>query len=135
MAVKVNIRFGDKVLHIFNAHLVHTHQKESAVQNEQAENLIKIIPSELAVVMGDFNATPDSTPIRQMKKIMIDSDPASTPTLNAPLFDCPDCDAQTIPKIRLDYIFTSQDIKARSFKVHGAAGSDHLPISAIIDLG
>jgi len=131
-AVKADVQIGNKIIHIFNTHLKHTHQQETELQNLQAENLIKILPKENTILMGDFNATPGSSVIKEMAEIMVDSDPASTPTLNPALFDCSGCEAGKIANTRLDYIFTTKDIKASSFKVHSAAGSDHLPISVII---
>lgn len=35
---------------------------------------------------------------------------------------------------RLDYVFTSYDIKTSSFKVEKTKGSDHLPVSTIIEI-
>ena len=95
---------------------------------------MKVLSNERTVAMGDFNATPESAAIKEMAKIMADSDPSLTATLYAPLFNCSGCDSRTIAGTRLDYIFTSRDIKVNSFKVHGAAGSDHLPISVIIEI-
>lgn len=134
VAVKADIKIDDKVLHVFSTHLKHSHQQPSEVQELQVKNLIKVLPKEKTIVMGDFNATPDSAAIKEMTKIMIDCDPSSTPTLNVSLFDCSGCDLRTIADTRLDYIFTTKAIKTNHFKVYGAAGSDHLPISVIITI-
>lgn len=83
--------------------------------------------------MGDFNATPDSMTVQKMSKAMLNTDPVLTPTLNAELFDCSGCDPQTIFGTQLDYIFTSRDIKTDSFTVYDVKGSDHLPISVVIE--
>ncbi|MDO8667929.1 MAG: endonuclease/exonuclease/phosphatase family protein [bacterium] len=133
-AIKADIKIENKILHVFCTHLKHTHQQPSELQELQIKTLIKVLPKEKTIVMGDFNAMPDSAAIKAMTKIMIDSDPTSTPTINAPLFDCSGCDMSNVADIRLDYIFASKDIKANSFKVHGAVSSDHLPISAIITI-
>lgn len=132
-AVRADIKIGEKTLNVFNTHLLHTHQQPSEIQEQQAKNLIKVLASSNTVVMGDFNASPDSIAIQEMKKIMLDSDRASTPTVNAQLFDCTVCDLQTISSTRLDYIFSSKDIKLDSFKVHDAAGSDHFAISVVAE--
>lgn len=133
-ALRADIKVGETIIHVFNTHLLHTHQQSSEIQELQAENLIKVLPNEKTIVMGDFNATPESVVIKKMREFMIDGELAPVPTLNANLFDCSICDPQTIPDIRLDYIFTSKDIKTHSFKVHNAAGSDHLSISTIIEI-
>ena len=91
-AVDVNIKVGDIVLRVFSLHLIHTHQKESTVQNLQIENLIKVLPKDRVIVIGDFNATPDMTPIKRMRELLVDTNHALLPTLNAPIFDCPKCE-------------------------------------------
>lgn len=133
-AVRADIQVGETTLHIFSTHLLHTDQKASTIQDTQVDNLIKVVPSDHTIVMGDFNATPDSSVIQKMRGVMVDTDLTEKPTLNADLFDCPECDLKTIAGTRLDYIFTSKDMNTDSFNVEHAKGSDHLPISVIIEV-
>ena len=84
--------------------------------------------------MGDFNATPEMTPIKLMREMLVDTDPVSSPTLDVPLFDCKVCEQAALPSTRLDYIFASKDLKTHSFKVEGPHGSDHLPISVVLEI-
>lgn len=133
-ALQVDIKVGGEVFHIFSTHLMHTHQLPSDVQELQIDNLIKVLPKEKTIVMGDFNATPDSSVIQKMRSVMKDSEMKSIPTLDPTLFDCSKCEADLIPSTRLDYIFTSEDIKTQSFEVHKTMGSDHLPISVNIGI-
>jgi len=134
VAVEADIDINGKVLHIFNTHLIHTHQQPSDIQDEQGDNLIKLLPSEQTIVMGDFNATPESEVIKKMRGVMKDTCMTSAPTLNASLFDCPGCDQKTISDTRLDYIFTTKDISVESFKVEKSKASDHLPVLTVIDI-
>ncbi len=133
-AIEASVDVGDFRLTIFSFHLKHTHQQDSDLQNLQMENLMRVLPKKKVVVMGDFNSTPDMTPIKRMREIYIDTDSASTPTLNVPLFDCKVCDLKELPNTRLDYIFTSKDLTTHSFKVEPPHGSDHLPISVVVEL-
>jgi endonuclease/exonuclease/phosphatase family metal-dependent hydrolase len=133
VAAKVDIQIKDKILHVISTHLVHTHQKESGEQAQQSANLIKILPKGKVIVMGDFNATPDSLTIKSMKKVLVDSDPSSTPTWSVYPEGCPICNPQKID-IRLDYIFTSKDASVKSFEVGNSKGSDHLPIIATVEI-
>src|SRR3989338_352825 len=71
-AVRADIKIGDKILHVFSTHLVHTHQQESELQNGQTENLIKLLPYDRTIVVGDFNAIPGSATIEAMAKVMVD---------------------------------------------------------------
>lgn len=131
VAVRAIIQAENKILYIFNTHLIHTHQQQSDVQDEQVDNLIKLLPQKQAIVMGDFNATPDSSVINKMRKILTDSDPNSAPTWSVYPEGCVICNPSDI-NIRLDYIFITPDIKILSSKVELSRASDHLPISAII---
>jgi len=128
-----DIQAGDAVIHVFTTHLVHTHQKPSVQQESQVARLIARLPKDRVIVMGDFNATPESAAIQAMHSILKDTDPASQPTWSVYPEGCMTCDPQALDT-RLDYIFVSPDIITTSFTVEESKGSDHLPISVIIDL-
>ena len=138
-ALETTIRVNTKNLNVFSTHLVHIHQQPSETQEKlethemQATNLIKFLPKENTIVMGDFNATQKSAAIRKMCEAFVDTDPASTPTWSVYPEGCPVCKPQSIDT-RLDYIFTSRGIKTSSFKVENSKGSDHLPISVIVEI-
>lgn len=133
VAVQANIQVDNQILHVFSTHLFHTHQQESEIQNEQAKNLIKFLPEKRTIVMGDFNATPESSTIKTMQKTLVDSDPSSTPTWSNYPEGCPVCKPQSL-SIRLDYIFTSKDLKVKSFEIGNSKGSDHLPILITVEI-
>ena len=128
-ALQADIKIGEKILHIFCTHLLHTHQKHNETQELQANNLLKVLPKENTLAMGDFNATPESIVIKKMRNIMTDCELSPIPTLNPDFFDCSVCDSKEVLNTRLDYIFTSKDIRTDSFRVYKVSGSDHLPIS------
>ncbi len=131
---EMSIVVGDRVFHIFSIHLKHTHQQEADIQKVQVESLLATLPKENVIVMGDFNATPEMTPIKQMHEVLTDTDSLELPTLNAQLFDCKTCDRALLPAAKLDYIFVSPDVRAHSFEVLKSDASDHLPVSAILEL-
>lgn len=133
VAIKADIRTETKLLHVYSTHLIHTHQQESEIQREQIENLIKNLTREQTIVMGDFNAIPNSSTINMMQKIMTDTDPLSQPTWSIYPEGCEECNPQDI-NIRLDYIFVSEDITVKSFEVGNSKGSDHLPILSNLEL-
>lgn len=133
LAIEADIRAGNATISVFSTHLLHTHQRPSEIQDAQVNSLIKVLPPAYVVVVGDFNATPDSAVIQKMQKVLVDADPAQTPTWSVYPEGCPACNPQTIDT-RLDYIFTSKDIKTSLFKVGTSNGSDHLPISVDIEV-
>ena len=133
-AIQADIDVQGKIIHVFMTHLLHTHQKSDLVQDSQIDELIKLLPKKNTIAMGDFNMTPESEGIKKMREVMQDAELAPVPTLDPKLFDCKVCDRDKIPTTRLDYIFTSKDIKSDSFKVHDSYGSDHLPISVNLEV-
>src|SRR3989344_2312671 len=133
VAVRADIEIGPAVVHIFSTHLIHTHQQPSEEQESQVGSLIKVLPANQTIVVGDFNATPESKAIQKMKEVLADTDPLSTPTWSVYPEGCSTCKPQSIDT-RLDYIFTSKGIKKNSFKVENSNGSDHLPISVMVEI-
>jgi len=133
VAVQADIVVGEKTLHVFSTHLIHTHQKRGEEQDIQVSNLIKKLPTEHTILMGDFNATPESSVIRSVNKVLIDTDSDSLPTWSTYPEGCLVCNPQVVDT-RLDYIFTSKDLKTNSYKVENSKASDHLPILALIEI-
>jgi endonuclease/exonuclease/phosphatase family metal-dependent hydrolase len=133
VAVQTDIDIAGDIVHVFSTHLVHSHQKPSSVQELQAENLLKLVPQERSLVAGDFNATPESAAIQLMKAAFADTGTDSEPTWSVYPEGCSVCLPQMIDT-RLDYIFASRDLKTSSPKVGSSKGSDHLPISVIVEL-
>lgn len=133
-AIRADIQVNDLVLHVFNTHLMHNHQQEqSDEQVEQGINLIHKLTGERTILMGDLNAMPESRVIQNIKKVLVDSDPASTPTWSVYPEGCTICKPQHLD-IRLDYIFTTKDLKTSEFKVGDSKASDHLPISVTVQV-
>ncbi|MFA5877464.1 MAG: endonuclease/exonuclease/phosphatase family protein [Candidatus Paceibacterota bacterium] len=133
IAVQADIAVEGKIVYVFSVHLLHTHQQSSGIQELQAENLLKVLPQERVIVMGDFNAIPESVAVQKMRSVLTDTDTTSAPTWSVYPEGCPVCNPQKID-IRLDYIFVSSDIKTITSTVEVSNGSDHLPISAIIEM-
>jgi len=133
-AVQARIEVGSNILNVFSVHLLHTHQQPSEAQNKQAENLLKFLPKENMMVMGDFNSLPESTVIKSMNETLYNTEPSSnTPTWSVYKEGCTECLVDEI-KYKLDYIFTSKDLISNSFTVHESKASDHLPVSVIIEI-
>jgi endonuclease/exonuclease/phosphatase family metal-dependent hydrolase len=132
-AVRADIEVAGAMLHVFSTHLLHSHQQPSETQNLQVDALLKVLPSTKTVVLGDFNATPDSVPIRTMSATLRDTDQFSSPTWSVYPAGCSICNPQSLDT-RFDYIFVTKDLHTNSFKVGRSKGSDHLPISVMIEI-
>lgn len=133
IAIQADIKLSGNILHVFSTHLVHTHQEPSEIQELQVDNLIKILPEDKTIVMGDFNATYDSNAVKKMTEVLKDTDSSKSPTWSVYPEGCMVCKPKKIDT-RLDYIFTSRDIKTTSPKVENSRGSDHLPISVLVEI-
>ncbi len=133
-AIQANIKIGDEILHVFSLHLKHTHQQPMEMQNIQADKLAEVIPNDKSIVMGDFNCLPDSYPIQKISKILKNTEPdKNTPTWCQYIGGCSVCQIAEI-KYKLDYIFVTKDIQAEEFKALESSGSDHLPVSVLIEI-
>ncbi len=133
LIVGADIKVGSEILSVFSIHLKHTHQRPSALQDLEAENLLKILPTQKVIVMGDFNSLPGSSVVKKMSRILQDAESsADTPTWSVYKEGCTGCLVERV-KYKLDYIFASRDIKIDSFRVDDSKGSDHLPITAVIE--
>jgi len=132
-AVNANIKIKNNIYHVFSTHLSHTHQQESAMQLDQINKVISNIPTTNSILMGDFNAIPTSHTLQKVKEKMFDVDLQNTPTWSVYEDGCNVCQQKTVD-IRLDYIFVTPDITTHSYTVGQSKGSDHLPISVIMDI-
>lgn len=95
---------------IFVTHMgLNSDERENAVKK-----LLEIAPDEKCIILGDFNCTPDSEEIKPLFQ----------------RFCCSDINDLTFPsdspKIKIDYIFFSKDIKIKSRGTSRNIVSDHL---------
>jgi endonuclease/exonuclease/phosphatase family metal-dependent hydrolase len=133
IVLEAPISVSGKILHVFSTHLVHTHQEPSELQDLQAKNLLKFIPKENAVLMGDFNALPESNAIKMISGVMTNAANTIRPTWSLYEDGCHTCRLGNL-RYCLDYIFVTKDIVINSFEIGNSKASDHLPISAIIEV-
>ncbi len=126
-ALEADIQVENHLLHVFSLHLIHSHQMPSEIQNLQADSLFDIVPKEKSIIMGDFNALPESYSIQKAREFFIPTNTHSIPTWSMYREGCSECKPNGLNWI-LDYIFTSKDITSHSFHVGESKGSDHLPI-------
>lgn len=72
------------------------------------------------VLCGDLNCAPNWKAIRGLRRDYKDVGFEKT--------------HQTFPRLRIDYILASEGIEIREFTVGRSRASDHLPVSAVLDL-
>ncbi len=130
-AMQADIAVNDSVLHAVSAHLIHSHQQPSLIQEQQMKNLVSAVPKENTVIMGDFNSLPESRAIEYMKHAFTDTDDSHVPTWCLYPEGCEQCRIDQV-LWKLDYIFVSPAMKSHNFMAGESKGSDHLPISVIL---
>ena len=122
IALEASVAVGGTSLRVFSTHLVHGGAPTALVRLAQAERLLAAVPPSRAIVMGDFNATPESEAVRKMAEVMRHTDEDLVRYTRVAHHE------------RLDYIFTTRDIQSVETGVVDSDASDHLPIYAVIEL-
>lgn len=135
IAVEVKIKIGFKTLYVLTTHLAYSPEfKSSETRNIQIDNLIRRLHSTNTILMGDFNSHPDSINISNINRILVNTDnDLSKPTWTIYPFEYEGFKEDSL-RHRLDYIFVSKDIKVDAFLVEDSKGSDHLPVSAVLEI-
>lgn len=130
--VKADIEIDGTVLHVYSVHLKHNHQQPLLLQTLQAESLAKLASGENTIVMGDFNALPETEVIEIMSRGFQNTENGpQTPTWSVYENGCICAGEGVVHK--LDYIFTSKDFSTISYEVVNSKASDHLPILAVVE--
>jgi len=96
---------------------------------DEQENAVKTVvsnlPEERCVLMGDFNMEPDNPILNPiMQKLCDTAKVFSAPKLSFPSDD---------PKVKIDYVFISNDLKAEAADIPAIVSSDHRPHVAAIE--
>ncbi|PIT89096.1 MAG: hypothetical protein COU27_02105 [Candidatus Levybacteria bacterium CG10_big_fil_rev_8_21_14_0_10_36_7] len=114
-ALKVNIDdFTIICTHLgFSQHLL----QPTNLQKKQLTELKKLIPKQKCILAGDFNSGPESEIIKNLEKVIKNTDNSDTPTRNA----LKDGEGEG----RIDYIFVTPDIKFKKFEIIKTDASDH----------
>jgi len=119
-ALEATVEIEGKNLHVFSTHLVYVSIQPSEIQTTQAQNLLKVLPKENGLIMGTFNATPDNKIIDDMNSVTVNTEGDQT--------------KYTADGKKMDYLFSTRDIKILSSGTIDSQASDHLPIYAIIEI-
>ncbi|MBQ4338304.1 MAG: endonuclease/exonuclease/phosphatase family protein [Clostridia bacterium] len=95
-------------------------------QKNAVETVLKNLPDKKCVLMGDFNATPENPVLAPIKSKLFDTAEVFSNTKFSFPSDKPDK--------KIDYIFTSRDVKVIKADLIQVIASDHLPHTAQIEI-
>ncbi len=109
----------------FTVMVTHFGLNESEQKNA-VETVLNNVPDKKCVLMGDFNATPESSVLNPIQEKLFDT----AEKFNVSKFSFP----SDKPDKKIDYIFASRDIKFLSADLLQVVASDHLPHTAQIEI-
>ena len=134
---EVQLDVGDKKITVGTSHMSYTHRfEETDRKRQEADRLVAELakPKDTFVFSGDLNVVPSSYTIEQVEKLLRNVGPnTDEKTWTTKPFDYNGF-KETELKWRLDYVFTSHDVKVLSSKIINTEFSDHLPIFAEIEI-
>jgi len=123
LSAKIDIGDG-KILQVFATHF--------GLMKDEQKNAVDTVVGQLKecgyphVFMGDLNVTPDNEVLAPILDVMQDTEP----NLGEQKLSFP-TDA---PRIKIDYVMVSKDIKIVGAEIPRAGLSDHLPLYADIEI-
>jgi endonuclease/exonuclease/phosphatase family metal-dependent hydrolase len=128
--LEAEIVVGRKIINIGTTHLSfsrdHGINKE---KQEEVKKLLSLIKDKHYILTGDFNATPDDLGLQKVFKKLNNAGPDLGIGTTKPII------YHGIKEpLRIDYVFTTSDIKVNSAKVLESEFSDHLPILIEIEV-
>lgn len=119
------INIDSKKINFLNTHLGLT-ASERLIQVQTISKYLDTLSNEI-ILVGDYNATDNSREVHEMSKKLTDVGYV-TNNNHIPTFEVP------FLSRRIDYIFTSSNIKINDYKVIRKNASDHYPIIADIKI-
>lgn len=132
-ALGTDIQIGDTTMHIVSVHLIPNYPDSPHLQREQVTALLGALGGNNTIIMGDFNATPESEPIQLMGRHFHDTDRRQLPSWC--LYpDGPGTAKKESVTAKYDYIWATDDLTLTNFAVGDSMASDHLPVSATLIL-
>jgi len=135
IAVEASVSIDDSTLTVYSTHLAYAaHFAPSPAQAAQAEALASLVRGrEKVVLMGDLNSLPESDTVKTLTSILRHADSnLSAPTFTMYPHEYQDHKSADL-RDRVDYIFTSIDLRVIDAGVGMSLGSNHLPVWAILD--
>jgi len=129
--IQATITMGDKKIVIGTTHMSYTHRFEITSRKlQETELLVDEIAKHTNnfILTGDLNVTPDSPTIKSLEKYLKNASPDyQAPTWTTKPFSYNGFE-ETELKWRLDYIFSTPDLRLLSSEVLSTDYSDHLPV-------
>jgi endonuclease/exonuclease/phosphatase family metal-dependent hydrolase len=122
--LEARVRWNGRPIRFFSTHLDYRpDEAERLAHVEEIRQVVSLEESTPVILAGDLNALPESRVIQSMKAFLADAWIMAGSGAGATF-------PSSAPDRRIDYVFLSKDsrVRARSARVLGSDGSDHLPL-------
>jgi endonuclease/exonuclease/phosphatase family metal-dependent hydrolase len=134
--IEAKVAVNNSKFLVGTVHLGYSKEFEMTARRvEEAGRLLEQLGATSSYVLtGDFNAVPDSYVVQEVGKRLIAAGPDySMPTWTTKPFTYNGFSASKL-EWRLDYVFTTPDVRVKSARILESPYSDHLPILCELDL-
>ncbi len=123
-AAIAEINIGGRIIKFISTHLAFSIEcKPVEIRDIQLDNLLKVIDDKNSVLMGDFNSVPESDVVAKLSKRIKNTDPKMKK------LSWVNYRESEKRKYRIDYIFTTPDLKTEHFQILETDASDHYPLT------
>ena len=135
IAVRAVVNVNNKVVNVVNTHLGYSHELvPTEIRDRQLEKLKTFLQRKKTILLADLNSTPESNTVRKISEILISADG----NLNKKTWSVYKNNYHNFVvdglEYRIDYIFTSEDIKVLHSGLGDTKASDHLPVISVMDI-
>ena len=128
----VQLEMNNNLLNIFNLHGIWGKDGKDNPRRLKMGNIIidKVKNKEKVILSGDFNMNPNTKTIHNIEKVLKNvfkksiKSTFNTKYKNDPIFS----------KLIIDMVFVSHDIKILEKRCHIVDISDHLPLTAVLEI-
>lgn len=131
----IHLKENNNDFFVFNTHYDH----EGAIARKESSKLLvakiaSITKDKPCIITGDFNAIPNSEPLKLLNTTFVDTHKANNSATQSTFNGFK---SKVQPNKRIDYIFVTRNISVKSNtivddKIGGLFPSDHLPVLSVV---
>jgi endonuclease/exonuclease/phosphatase family metal-dependent hydrolase len=134
--VQATVKVDGREVRVGTTHMSYTDQFEATFRkSSETDRLLGAVRGHKAnfILTGDLNAVPGSYTVKRLESRFVNASPSyDVPTWTTKPFSYRGFEESEL-KWRLDYIFSTEDLKVLSTDVLSTDYSDHLPILTVFD--
>jgi endonuclease/exonuclease/phosphatase family metal-dependent hydrolase len=127
-ACRAELQLGNTQLTVISTHIFHPHHEDAGAATQQQISKLLTTLTDHTVLMGDFNNEGTSAALEPLTARLTNTGGYSKePTFINIKYNMNE-------KRRFDHIFATPALKVKDYTVQQSEASDHMPVTAVIDL-